>query len=148
MSKPWPLRKSIVITRSNPFAERSVLGHRCSRSRRQTDRQTDRQSVSTTLVRLWRNFFFFSFFSNIIALFMNRRFFGFSFFFFFLTVLNFLQNSYDDVSIIVKLCKRKDSLDIFRQCPFNCRYEFLELEFQSFEVYHPRDDTFVSFTDQ
>lgn len=80
---------------------------------RQTDRQTDR-----VFQQPWFDsggiFFFFSFFSNIIALFINRRFFGFSFFFFFLTVLNFLQNSYDDVSIIVKLCKRKDSLDIFR----------------------------------
>lgn len=109
---PGHLEKSIVITRSNPFAERSVLGHRCSRSRRQTDRQTDR--VFQPCFDSGGIFFFFSFFSNIIALFMNRRFFGFSFFFFFLTVLNFLQNSYDDVSIIVKLCKRKDSLDIFR----------------------------------
>lgn len=99
MSKPWPLRKSIVITRSNPFAERSVLGHRCSRSRRQTDRQTDR--VFQPCFDSGGIFFFFSFFSNIIALFINRRFFGFSFFFFFLTVLNFLQNSYDDVIIIV-----------------------------------------------
>lgn len=147
MSKPWPLRKSIVITRSNPFAERSVLGHRCSRSRRQTDRQTDRQSVST-LFRLWRNFFFFFFFLEHYSTLYKSSILWIFFLFFFLTVLNFLQNSYDDMSIILCAKVSKDSLDIFRQCPFNCRYEFLELEFQSFEVYHPRDDTFVSFTDQ
>lgn len=146
MSKPWPLRKKYCYYTLQSF-RRTKRSWASVLALSSPDRQTDRQSVST-LFRLWRNFFFFSFFSNIIALFMNRRFFGFSFFFFFLTVLNFLQNSYDDVSIIVKLCKRKDSLDIFRQCPLNCRYEFLELEFQSFEVYHPRDDTFVSFTDQ
>lgn len=144
MSKPWPLRKSIVITRSNPFAERSVLGHRCSRSRRQTDRQTECFNLVSTL----EEFFFFFFFLEHYSTLYKSSILWIFFLFFFLTVLNFLQNSYDDVSIIVKLCKRKDSLDIFRQCPLNCRYEFLELEFQSFEVYHPRDDTFVSFTDQ
>lgn len=99
MSKPWPLRKKYCYYTLQSF-RRTKRSWASVLALSSPDRQTDRQSVST-LFRLWRNFFFFSFFSNIIALFMNRRFFGFSFFFFFLTVLNFLQNSYDDVIIIV-----------------------------------------------
>lgn len=77
-------------------------------------RQTDRQTECFNLVSTLEEFFFFFFFLEHYSTLYESSILWIFFLFFFLTVLNFLQNSYDDVSIIVKLCKRKDSLDIFR----------------------------------
>lgn len=129
----WPLRKSIVTTRSNPSPKRSVLGHRGARV------LVARQTACFNLVSTLEEFFF----SNIICSLQIVDSLDFFFFFFnYMTILNCRKlqkfsmmwaNILDEWE---NVAKRKDSLDIFPWCPLNCRYEFLELEAFVFEIYH------------